>query len=167
MPGNAVDTMMAKFPNLTPQGRGPRGRVRRRTSGGLLHQYWVYLGDIIHFNLGTSVSLYPSKVATVIGNTLPWTIALVGTATVISFALGTLLGIFAGWRRDGLLDRALPAFTFLQATPYFFLALIVIEFFALDLHWFPLRRRYTLGLIPQLEHRLHRQRASITRSCRR
>ena len=44
--------------------------------------------------------------------------------------LGTLLGIFAAWRRGGWLDRSLPAFTFLQATPYFFLALIAIQLFA-------------------------------------
>ena len=83
-----------------------------------------------------------------LASTVPWTLALVGTATVISFALGTLLGIFAAWRRGGWLDQSLPAFTFLQATPYFFLALLAIEFFALDWHIFPVSGGYTLGLTP-------------------
>jgi peptide/nickel transport system permease protein len=79
---------------------------------------------------------------------LPWTLILVGAATVISFVIGTLLGIAAAWRRGGWLDRSLPAFTFLQATPYFFLALVVIDLFALQLHWFPFGQGYALGLTP-------------------
>ena len=110
-----------------------------------MHQYWVYLGDLLHGNLGLSVEPYPAKVVDVLGRHMPWTLTLVGTATVISFALGTLLGILAAWRRGGWLDRLLPAFTFLQATPYFFLALLAIEF--LRLHWqsSPYGQGYTLG----------------------
>ena len=84
-----------------------------------------------------STAAYPASVVSVLGNTLPWTLALVGSATIISFLLGTLLGILAGWRRGGRFDQLLPAFTFLQATPYFFLALIVIQLFANDWHLFP------------------------------
>jgi peptide/nickel transport system permease protein len=84
----------------------------------------------------------------VIAQTLPWTVILVGTATIISFALGTLLGILAAWRRGGSLDRALPAFTFLQATPYFFLALVAIQLFAVTWGLFPFGQGYSLGLAP-------------------
>ena len=93
-----------------------------------------------------------------IAQTLPWTLILVGTATVISFALGTLLGIFAAWRRGGWLDRALPAFTFLQATPYFFLALVVIELFAVSWGLFPFGQGYSLGLAPGLGLVVHLER---------
>ncbi len=149
MPGNAVDSMMAKFPNLQPNAqKALEAEFGVGHQGSLLHQYWIYLGNLAHLNLGTSVSLYPDKVTSVLATTVPWTLALVGTATVISFALGTLLGIFAAWRRGGWLDRSLPAFTFLQATPYFFLALIAIEFFSSDLHIFPISGGYTLGLLP-------------------
>ncbi|HUY59900.1 MAG TPA: ABC transporter permease [Solirubrobacteraceae bacterium] len=149
MPGNAVDTMMAKFPNLQAQARRAlQAEFGVGHQGSLLHQYWVYLGNLVHLNLGTSVSLYPDKVTSVLASTVPWTLALVGTATIISFALGTLLGILAAWRRGGWLDQSLPAFTFLQATPYFFLALVVIQFFAVDLHAFPISGGYSLGLQP-------------------
>ncbi len=149
MPGNAVDTMMAKFPNLQAQAkRALEAEFGVGHQGSLLHQYWVYLGNLAHLNLGTSVSLYPDKVTSVLASTVPWTLALVGTATIISFALGTLLGILAAWRRGGWLDQSLPAFTFLQATPYFFLALVVIQFFAVDLHAFPISGGYSLGLQP-------------------
>jgi peptide/nickel transport system permease protein len=149
MPGNAVDTMMAKFPNLQPGAlKALEAEFGVGHQGSVLHQYGVYLGNLAHLNLGTSVSLYPDKVTSVLASTVPWTLALVGTATIISFVLGTLLGVFAAWRRGGWLDQAMPGFMFLQATPYFFLALLLIEFFALDWHIFPVSGGYTLGLSP-------------------
>jgi peptide/nickel transport system permease protein len=149
MPGNAVDTMMAKFPDLQAQAKKAlEAEFGVGHQGSLLHQYWVYLGNIAHLNLGTSVSLYPDKVTSVLASTVPWTLALVGTATVISFMLGTLLGIFAAWRRGGWLDQALPALTLLQATPYFFLALVAIEAFSIGWHIFPISGGYALGLQP-------------------
>ncbi len=85
---------------------------------------------------------------TIIGQTLPWTLILVGMATIISFALGTLLGVVSAWRRGGWLDRSLPAFTFLQATPFFFLALVVIQLFAVTWRLFPFGQGYDLGQTP-------------------
>jgi peptide/nickel transport system permease protein len=149
MPGNAIDTLLAKYPTLDANSlKALEAEFGTHTHGSLISQYFTYLGDLAHGNLGTSVNLYPAKVTTVIAQTLPWTVILVGTATIISFALGTLLGILAAWRRGGWLDRTLPAFTFLQATPYFFLALIVIELFAVSWGLFPFGQGYSLGLAP-------------------
>jgi peptide/nickel transport system permease protein len=149
MPGNAVDTLLARFPTLDASSlHALQAEFGTHTHRGLISQYFSYLGDLAHGNLGLSTSLYPSKVTTVLAQTLPWTLILVGTATVISFLLGTLLGVMAAWRRGGWLDRALPGFTFLQATPYFFLALIVIQLFALKWHVFPFGQGYALGLTP-------------------
>jgi peptide/nickel transport system permease protein len=99
-------------------------------------------------NLGTSTSEYPAQVSTLLGEALPWTIVLVGTATVIAFLVGTALGIAAGWRHGGGLDRVLPGLMFLQAIPYFFFALILLELFAVKLHVFPIGQGYGQGLIP-------------------
>jgi peptide/nickel transport system permease protein len=149
MPGNAVDTMMSKFPQLQPGAlKALEAEFGVGHQGSLSHQYWVYLVDLFHGNLGLSVNLYPSTVTSVLAQTIPWTLALVGTATLISFVLGTLLGILAAWRRGGWLDQLLPAFTFLQATPYFFLALLAIELLAVHWRIFPIGQGYTLGLVP-------------------
>ena len=149
IPGNAVDTMMAKFPSLNPGAQKALDvEFGVGHQGSLLHQYGVYLVDLLHGNLGLSTEYYPSKVVTVLGNTIPWTLALVGTATIISFALGTFLGILAGWHRGGRFDQLLPAFTFLQATPYFFLALLVIQLFAVTWKVFPFAGGYDLGQLP-------------------
>ncbi len=149
MPGNAVDTLLAKFPNLSPASlRALEAEFGTHAHGSLISQYLTYLGNVLHGNLGLSTSQFPTPVTTIIRQTLPWTLALVGTATIIAFLLGTLLGIVAAWRRGGWLDRSLPAFTFLQAMPYFFLALVVIQLFALHWRLFPFGQGVDLGLAP-------------------
>jgi peptide/nickel transport system permease protein len=62
--------------------------------------------------------------------------------------VGTGLGIVAGWRHGGWLERSLPGLMFLQAMPYFFLALILIELLAVRAHIFPIGQGYAGGLVP-------------------
>jgi peptide/nickel transport system permease protein len=149
MPGNAVQSILAKFPNLQPSAyRAIEAMLGVGHPGSIWNQYVAYVVDIFHFNFGTSVSEFPAQVSTLLGETLPWTIVLVGTATVIAFLIGTALGIAAGWRHGGGLDRVMPGLMFLQAIPYFFFALILLELFAVKLHLFPIAQGYSQGLVP-------------------
>src|SRR5579863_4797261 len=149
VPGNAVESIMSKFTDLQPSAyRAIQAMLGVGNAGSIWHQYWAYLVDVAHFNLGTSSSEFPAQVSTLLGEALPWTIILVGTATVIAFLVGTALGIAAGWRHGGGLDRVLPGLMFLQAIPYFFFALILLELFAVKLHLFPIGQGYGQGLIP-------------------
>jgi len=149
MPGNAVQAIMSKFPNLTPSAyRALEAMLGVGHPGSIWHQYWSYLVNVSHLNFGTDVSQYPASVSSLLAQTIPWTITLVGTATVIAFAIGTALGIMAGWRRGGGLDRVLPGLMFFQAMPYFFLALILLELLAVRAHLFPIGQGYTGGLVP-------------------
>jgi peptide/nickel transport system permease protein len=144
IPGNVVEAIMSKFPGtLQPSAyKAIEAMLGVGHPGSLLSQYGHYLVDVFHFNFGVSTSEYPAKVSTLVGEAIPWTLTLVGIATVIAFFLGTGLGILAGWRHGGSLDRVLPGLMFIQAIPYFFLALILIEVFAVNLHWFPLAQGY-------------------------
>jgi peptide/nickel transport system permease protein len=149
MPGNAVQSIMAKFPNLQPAAyHALSAMLGVGNAGSLWHQYVTYLGDVLTLNFGTDLAQYPAKVSTLLGQTIPWTLTLVGTATIIAFFVGTGLGIVAGWRHGGWLDRVLPGLMFFQAVPYFFLALILIELLAARVHVFPLGQGYDGGLIP-------------------
>ncbi len=149
MPGNAVDSIMAKFPNLQPSAyQALEAMLGVGHPGSIWHQYTSYLVDVFHFNFGTDVTQYPAQVSTLLGESIPWTLTLVGMATVIAFLIGTALGIAAGWRHGGSLDRVLPGLMFLQAIPYFFFALILIELFAVKLHVFPIGQGYAEGLVP-------------------
>jgi peptide/nickel transport system permease protein len=69
---------------------------------------------------------------------LPWTLALVGTTTIVAFVLGTAIGLVSAWRRGTVLDGALPPlFVITSAFPYFWLALLAIWLFSIKLGWFP------------------------------
>jgi peptide/nickel transport system permease protein len=153
MPGNPVEVAIGHM-----QGRVTPGTIKAldlqygiNTKLGLIGQYIRYLDQLIHGNLGISFSSYPATVVSVIRSALPWTIGLVGMATIISFAAGTLLGIAAAWRRGSWLDNLLPAMTFFQAAPYFFVAILMVALFATKLGWFPQNSGYdTTTLNPGL-----------------
>jgi peptide/nickel transport system permease protein len=149
MPGNAVQSIMSRFPNLQPAAyKALEALLGVGHPGSLLSQYGSYLSDVVHLNFGTDVSQYPAPVSTLLGETVPWTLILVGSATIIAFLVGTALGIVAGWRHGGTLDRVLPGLMFLQAIPYFFFALILLELLASKFHVFPLGQGYAQGLVP-------------------
>jgi peptide/nickel transport system permease protein len=149
MPGNAVEAIMSKFPNLQPSAyRALEAMLGVGHPGSLWNQYLSYLDDVVHLNFGTDVMEYPAQVSALLAQTIPWTLTLVGTATVIAFFVGTGLGIVAGWRHGGWLERGLPGLMFLQAMPYFFLALILIELLAVRAHIFPTGQGYAEGLVP-------------------
>jgi peptide/nickel transport system permease protein len=149
MPGNAVQAIMAKFPSLQPSAyKALEAMLGVGHPGSIWSQYGSYLDDVFHLNFGTDVTQYPAPVSTLLAETIPWTLILVGSATVIAFVVGTGLGIVAGWRHGGRLDRVLPGLMFLQAIPYFFFALILLELFAAKLHVFPLGQGYAQGLVP-------------------
>jgi len=149
MPGNAVESVMSKFPNLQPSAyKALQALLGVGHPGSLWAQYWAYLGNVFHLNFGTDVTNYPASVSSLLAQTIPWTITLVGTATVIAFLAGTVLGVIAGWRHGGWLDRVLPGLMFFQAVPYFFLALILLELLAVRGHLFPVGQGYSGGLVP-------------------
>jgi len=117
--------------------------VRTRTGEwGQYVQYVQYWDHLLHCNLGTSLNAYPASVGSLIRAALPWTLGLVGTATVIGFVLGTLIGVAAAWRRGSWLDNLLPAMTFFQAAAYFFVAILAVALFATRLGWFPASQGY-------------------------
>ena len=73
---------------------------------------------------------------------LPWTIGLVGIATIISFLIGTAdrHGASAGAAAPGW-TALLPVTTFFSSVPYFWLGLIAIALFSVTLGWFPVERQ--------------------------
>ena len=150
MPGNAVQAILGKMPDLQPAAaQALEVELGIGHQGSLLSQYGKYLVDVAHFNFGTDVAQFPTSVSTLLAQTVPWTLILVGTSTVIAFIIGTGLGILAGWRSGGFLDKSLPGLMFLQAIPYFFLALILLEVFAETLHVFPLGQGFDASQVTQ------------------
>ncbi len=150
VPGNAVEAIMSKFPGtLQPAAyHALEAMLGVGHPGSIWHQYVSYFDEVLHLNFGISSSNYPAHVSTLLAETIPWTLMLVGMATVIAFFVGTLLGILAGWRHGGWPERLLPGLMFLQAIPYFFLALLLLYLLAVNAHVFPVGLGYSGGLVP-------------------
>ncbi len=153
LPGNPVDIMLAKLQQrggtVTPQVRAAYvALLGGDSSDSLLHQYWTYLVNLVHGDLGVSITYFPTRVTEVISTSIPWTVVLVGVATVIAATIGVLLGAFVGWRPGTWLDSLVPLTTLLAAVPYFWLALVLVYLLSRVLGWFPAQGGYDVILDP-------------------
>lgn len=153
LPGNPVDILLNKLQarggTVTPESRAAFvALLGGDNKDPLLVQYWDYLVNLVHGDLGASVTYFPAPVTEVISTSMPWTIALVGIATVIAAVLGVGLGAIVGWKPGTWLDSAVPATTILAAVPYFWLALVLVYFLARVLGWFPSQGGYDVVLNP-------------------
>ncbi len=151
-PGNPAEALVARFQGkLNPAALHALEIQFGITNASLWDQYWQYLGNLLHGNLGLSITYFPTPVSAVIAQDLPWTLVLVGVAVIISFLLGTFSGMVIAWRRGSLLDSALPPFMILfSAVPYFWLALILLYFLGFKLNLFPLSGGYNTNVTPGL-----------------
>jgi peptide/nickel transport system permease protein len=140
IPGNPVQAILSKMQGQLPSKATIHAldlQFGVNTSASLLAQYAHYWNNVVHGNLGISTLSYPTPVSTLIRNALPYTLGLVGVATIISFVLGTAIGAVVAWKRGSWMDNLLPLVTFFQAAPYFFLAFVAVNVFAIKLGWFP------------------------------
>lgn len=142
---------------LKNQGKiSPEAIASLRTLFGLdsnksmAEQYLDYWRLLFSGDLGRSFSKGLAPVTEVIASALPWTIGLVGLATVISFLLGTAFGAFIGWRRGSKADFVVPVATFFSTVPYFWMGLIAIAVLSTMLGWFPASHAYGKGTVPNL-----------------
>ena len=149
MPGNPIQTMIGKLQyNVTAaEIKSIRLSFGGSLHNGLIHQYFTYLGQLLHGNLGVSITL-SSPVSTILRGAVPWTVGHIGISTLLSFLLGTLIGALLGWARGSRMDSLIPAATFFQAVPYFFLGTVMLLIFGSDLHWFPELGAYSLSVTP-------------------
>lgn len=154
MPGDPIDAIIAHN-----QGRLPPTAINAlRAQLGLSNdplwqQYVTYLGNLAHGNLGVSFDYYPASVSSMLGDSIVWTINLLGIALLISAGLGTLLGTLAAWRRGLALDRFLPpVLVFIQSIPAFWVGLILIYFIGLKLHWFPVFGAISIDTDPSVKN---------------
>lgn len=135
-PGDAVDAYAVSV-------GGDSGLIEElRRQWGLdqspMTRFATYAWTLLHGDLGWSVS-FSRPVRDVVLERLPTTFLLMGSATALSFGLGTLLGIVAGARPGSVRDRLLSLGSLaLYAVPGFWLGLVLIVVFAINLRWLPI-----------------------------
>ncbi len=117
----------------------------------LWSQYLHYLGSVLQFDFGYSLSQYPVRVMTLIQAALPWTIGLLLASTLLAFLLGTLLGAFIGWTRSPRVLRylVLPLLVF-SSIPCYLLGLLLVYALAVTHPFFPLSGGYSISSVPSL-----------------
>lgn len=152
MPGDArqifIEKLTQRGGEITPAMENSINLVFGSEDASMWDQYLRYWGNLFRGDLGVSVTRFPAPVTELIGAALPWTLALVGLATIISFFLGVSIGAFAGWKRGTAADGLVPGMTLLQSLPYFWIALIFISVFAVGLGWFPINGGYSFRDYP-------------------
>jgi peptide/nickel transport system permease protein len=152
MPGNPAQAMFAKFQGqLSPDALKALEEQFGFNNQPILLQYFTYLKGLLTGHWGLSFMNYPTPVSDIVKSSIPWTLGLVGTATILSVFIGTALGIFISWRRQGLLDNTLPIITMaFQALPYFWVALLLLFIFGFKLNWLPMAQAFDTSLVPGL-----------------
>jgi peptide/nickel transport system permease protein len=100
-------------------------------------QFWAYFYGLVHGNLGTSI-YYQAPVTSVVAPCLPLTASLVLVATLFAVIITVPAAALAATHQDRLADHAVRLFSLMGlGMPSFWLGIILIVFFSVDLHWFP------------------------------
>lgn len=147
VPGDPID-------NLVRAGSDPAQRAAiARAYGldrGLFEQYVTWLGHLARGDLGIAI-VQRRPVADLIAENIGYSLALGGSALVFSAVFGVIAGALAASFQDRPLDRLLMAAALVGSTvPSFWLGLLMILLFAVELGWVPVSgaRHWTSVILP-------------------
>lgn len=129
----------------------PGGAAAAALGSGSAHQqflaqYLSWVGRILHGNLGFSTRLNES-VGSLLATSLPRTLVLTGSSTLIAIAIAIPVGLLQAARRNSALDHLLRGLTLVfYGMPGFVLGLVLILFLAVDAHLFGSEGPQALGI---------------------
>jgi peptide/nickel transport system permease protein len=108
-------------------------------------QYWIWLRGMLTLDFGKSF-MDNRPVLTLIGERMPATLLLSGLSEILLFLIAVPLGVAAAYYRGRFLDRFTTLFAFVGfATPTFWLALMLMLVFGVQLGWFPVSGMQSTG----------------------
>ena len=131
---------------------GPEQRALIASAWGLDQpaavQFGRWAGRILSGDLGWSVT-FNASVAEVLRERLAATLALAGTAWILSGLLGFALGVLAGAFEGSWMDRVIRLYAYvLASTPTFWLAIVLLVIFSVQLRWTPVCCAGPIGVVP-------------------
>lgn len=120
--------------------------------GDIMTQYVSYLKQVfLKFDLGPSFLNFPNPVQDLIAWRLPWSIGLLGAATLISWAIGIIAGTLVGWKRGSKIDSIMFTISLcMSQVPFYLLALFLVMFLAYIFAIFPPRWAFSPTVTPGL-----------------
>ncbi|WP_159996744.1 ABC transporter permease [Roseomonas sp. 18066] len=135
-PGDIVDVMIGQAGGGSPEAMAAM-RQQFGLDQGALVQFLRYIGNLLQFDLGYSFSNSAPVTELILGR-LPASALLMVTTLVVAGLAGTLLGTLGAVWRGRLVDRIASAFSMIGfAVPVFWLALMLVVVFAVQLRWLP------------------------------
>jgi peptide/nickel transport system permease protein len=144
MPGDPVDAMVASNPGITPEVVENLRKIYGLDQP-LMLRYWHWLMAALRGDFGFS-RVHSQPVLDVLLPALWQTCKLLMSSFVISVLLSFALGIVAARRPGGWVDAGISLFAFAGiSVPVFWLALMMILVFAVNLHWLPASGIATVG----------------------
>ena len=153
MPSDPVESMIA---TLQTQGTylGPAAleemtdilKEMYGLKGGLLEQYVSFWRRLFTGDFGPSFFMYPTPVIQLIGQSLPWTVGLLVTSTLLGWIIGNISGGLTGYFRQSRILRIFDGMAmFVRPIPYYIMALMLIILLAYLLPIFPLGGGIPIG----------------------
>ena len=119
--------------------------------GSAWSQYWDFWHRLFKGDMGRSLSSFPTPVTTLIRRSMPWTLGLLLSATIISWILGNLLGGLASYYPKNKILGGIDVLSqAIRPIPYYILALLLIILFAYLWPIFPIRGAYPMGTRPSM-----------------
>jgi peptide/nickel transport system permease protein len=149
MPGDPIQGLLARMQAQPGSAEALTGFYTKAfgLDVSLPEQYVNFWKGLFAGDLGISVWQFPRPVSSLIWHALPYTLALLIPAIVLSFLLGNRLGALAA-RRKVLDNTVLPVSYLLTATPYMWLAIVLAFFLSSVAGIFPLSGAYDFSLQP-------------------
>lgn len=148
-PGSALQARLSRQGNIRPEQLEAMTKAYGLSDEPIWIQYIDYIGNIFRGEFGVSTWQFPTPVTTVLLSGAKWTALLMGSALIISFTLGTFLGILASWKRGSWMDNVTPPFfVFLGSLPYYWIAPLLVFAFAFQFQIFPARHSYNIDYSP-------------------
>jgi peptide/nickel transport system permease protein len=150
MPGDPVLRMLTRTSVSNPEAIEPMRAYYESVFGldvPMWQQYLNYWGELFHGNMGISVWLFPAPVTDVIMGAVPYTLALLIPAILLSWWAGNKVGALAA-RRKGLDNTVLPVAYILTATPYMWLGILLAWSLGLMAGLFPVAGGYSFDRAP-------------------
>ena len=143
LPGDPL-AMMMRNPRATPEQIEAVKQLYGLDQAWYI-QFLTYFKHLFQGNLGTSF-IYKSPVTDVISTRIMPTVLMVGLAEVIAILVGILFGVIAAWKRGTKIDVGTLGFSLVTySVPTFWLGMIMVVLFCVQLRWFPTSGMLTPG----------------------
>ncbi len=142
-PGDAAQVLAGEAGAATPEYMAAL-RAQFGLDQPLLVQFWKYILNLAHFNLGYSFR-HGMPVAQLIGERVPATLLLMGASILFAVVAGATLGAIAAYRAGRIADVVISTLALVFfATPLFWIGLMLVVVFSVWLDWLPVGGMFTI-----------------------